>query len=107
MQARNDWNNWILEEYNWENYNLIICDNSSEPTQEQIDFLINWEIKIKKQNSIAINNIASLCDQLNLLMEVNYAIVSFISQTSPEILEVPAIQNWLALREDINLILNT
>ena len=63
MEARNDWVNWILEEYNWVSMNVIIRDNSIEPTEEEI---MNIIIP-RKQKEKAINKIATLTDQLNML----------------------------------------
>ena len=41
MQIYNDGVNWILREYEWETYNLVIRDNTSEPTEQEIEDIFN------------------------------------------------------------------
>lgn len=60
----------------------------------------------KQEKSLKINELATLSDQLNALMEINYKIVTFIWETKPEILEIPEIKQGLELRENIKNILN-
>lgn len=82
-----------------------------QPTQAELTtawdqvLLIQKATEDKLFKKEAINKIATLSDQLNALMEFNYAIVNFISKTSPDILEVPTIKQWLQLREEIKAIL--
>lgn len=100
----------IEDHWNWPILTWL-NEEIKQPTQSELDsawIIVQQEqeiIKLKKQRSVDINNIATLSDQLNEIMETAFATIQFVAQDKPEILEVPAIKSWLQMRTDIRAIL--
>lgn len=60
----------------------------------------------KEQKAIDISSIATLSDQLNLIMEILFIVVSYIAKSYPAILQETIVKEWFRLREWIKNILN-
>jgi len=103
MQIHNDWTNWILKEYNWVSMSAIICDSNTEPTNELIRQV--WDIKQQKKE--AIDKIASLSDELNLLAHSLEVTIDIIAINNPEILVNPTIIKAKDVFSKIKVILST